>query len=113
MLAEHRVDDANESFITVEQTVPSGEKISFQPALALVLAEHRIQHAAGGREKFIITHFARIPLPVGDVKHSAEEIRDGLIGTKDTEITLILIHLGDIAQEQTQHLRILGADRTG
>ena len=54
VLAEHRVDDANEGLIAVEQPMPSGEQISFQPTLALVFAEHRVQHASGGREEFII-----------------------------------------------------------
>ena len=57
MLAEHRVDDANEGLIAVEQPVPPGQKISFQPALALVLAEHGIQHASGGREEFVVLYF--------------------------------------------------------
>ncbi len=113
MLAEHRVDDANEGFITVKQPVPSGQKISFQPTLALVLAEHRVQHAAGGREEFVILYFPGIPLTVGDLKNRAQEIRDCLIGTEDSEITLILIQLGHIAQERTQHLRILGVHRAG
>jgi phage tail protein X len=54
VLAEHRIDDANEGLIAVEQPVPPGQQISFQPTLALVLAEHRVQHASGGREEFII-----------------------------------------------------------
>ena len=64
MLAEHRVDDANEGFVAVEQPVPPGEQIAFQPALALVLAEHRVQHAAGGREELIVLDGSRVPLTV-------------------------------------------------
>ena len=40
VLAEHRVDDANEGLIAVEQPVPAGQQVSFKPTLALVLAEH-------------------------------------------------------------------------
>ena len=40
VLAEHRVDDANERLIAVEQPVPARQQISFEPALTLVLAEH-------------------------------------------------------------------------
>ena len=91
MLAEHRIDDPNKRFITVEQAVPSGQKVSFQPTLALVLAEHRVQYPAGRREEFIVLHFTGIPLAVGDFKNRAQQIRDSLIGTEDTEITLLLI----------------------
>jgi len=74
VLTEHRVDDANEGFITVEESVPSGQKISFQPTLALVLAEHRVQHPTGGRKKFIVLYFTGIPLAVGDLKNRAQQI---------------------------------------
>ncbi len=40
VLAEHRIDNANKGFIAVEHPVATGQKISFQPTLALVLAEH-------------------------------------------------------------------------
>ena len=44
VLTEHRVHDADEGLITVEHPVPSGQQVAFQPTLALMLAEHRIQH---------------------------------------------------------------------
>ena len=113
MLAEHRVDDANEGLIAVEQPVPPGQQISFQPTLALVLAEHRVQHASGGREEFIILYFPGVPLTVGDFKDRAQEIRECLIGTEDAEIALILIQLGHVAQELAQHERILAVDGAG
>ena len=113
VLAEHRIDDANERLIAVEQPVPPGQQISFQPTLALVLAEHRVQHASGGREEFIILYFPGVPLTVGDFKNRAQEIRERLIGTEDAEIALILIQLGHVAQELTQHERILAVNGTG
>ena len=69
MLAEHRIHDADKGFIAVEQPMPTSEQITFQPTLALVFAQHRIQHASGGREKFVILYFTRIPLAVGDFKN--------------------------------------------
>ena len=72
-----------------------------------MLAEHRVQNATGGREEFIIFYFPGIPLTVGDFKNRAQKIRDRLIGTEDTEVTLILIQLGHIAEELTQDKRIL------
>ena len=113
VLAEHRVDDANECLIAVEEPVPPGQQISFQPALALVLAEHRVQHATGGREEFVILYFAGLPLTVGDFKDRAQEIRERLIGTEDAEITLILIQRGHVAEEVTQHEGILSFHGAG
>jgi nucleotide-binding universal stress UspA family protein len=40
------------------------EGVSFQPTLALVLAQHRVQHAALRREELIVAEFTRIPLGV-------------------------------------------------
>ena len=113
MLAEHRVDDANEGLIAVEQPVPAGQQISLQPTLALVLAEHRVQHASGGREEFIVLYFPGVPLTVGDFKNRAQEIRECLIGTEDAEIALILIQLGHVTQELAQHKRILALNGAG
>ena len=112
VLAEHRVDDANEGLIAVEQPVPPGQQISFQPTLALVLAEHRVQHASGGREEFVVLHFSGIPLTVGDFKDRAQEIRERLIGAEDAEIALLLIQLGHVTQELAQHERILAVNGT-
>jgi len=40
VLIEHRIDDVNERFIAIEETMPSGQEISLEPTLALVLAQH-------------------------------------------------------------------------
>ena len=41
VLVEHRIDDVDERLVAVEEPVPPGEQIALEPALALVLAEHR------------------------------------------------------------------------
>src|ERR1039458_1100598 len=74
VLVEHRIDDVNKGLIAVKQPVPSGEQISFEPTLALVLTEHRVQHASGGCEEFVIFYFSGVPLTVGDFKNRAQEI---------------------------------------
>src|SRR3546814_8611513 len=40
VLVEHRIDDVHERLIAVEHAVTSGEQVSLEPALALMLAEH-------------------------------------------------------------------------
>ena len=93
--------------------MPSGQQISFKPALALVLAEHRVQHPPGWREKFVIFDFPGVPLAVGDFKDRAQKIRERLVGAEDTEITLILIQVRHVTQELTQDERILAVNGAG
>lgn len=53
VLGKHGVHDADERLIAVEETVASGEQIALQPALAHMLGEHGIHHAAVGIEEFV------------------------------------------------------------
>jgi hypothetical protein len=39
VLVEHRIHDVDECFVAGEKTVPAGEQIAFQPALAGVLGQ--------------------------------------------------------------------------
>jgi len=64
----------DEGFIAIEQPMPTSEQITFQPTFALMFAQHRVQHATGGREEFIILYFARVPLTVGNFKDRAQQI---------------------------------------
>ena len=52
VLVEHRVDDVNERLVRVEQPVPAGQQVAFEPAFALMLAEH-FDHAAVGRQMIV------------------------------------------------------------
>ncbi len=49
VLVEHRVDDVDEGFVAGEETMPAGEQVAFQPALAQVLAQD-LHHPAVGRD---------------------------------------------------------------
>ncbi len=60
----------NKCLIAVEQPVTSGEQVTFQPAFALMLAQH-LHHASLGSEKLIIGHGRGIPLPFGHFKHGS------------------------------------------
>ena len=84
--------------------------ITLQPTLALVLAEHRIQHASGGCKEFIIVYFPCVPLTIGCFKGCAQKIRKRLIGPEDAEIALILIQPVQITQELTRNQGILGVN---
>jgi hypothetical protein len=62
VLIEHRIDNVDERLITIEESMPPGEQVAFKPPLALMLAQHRVQHAPRGREEFIIRYDGGIPL---------------------------------------------------
>jgi len=113
MLTEHRIDDADEGLVAIEQSVPPGEQIPFQPSLALVLAEHRVQNPTGGREKLVLVGRTSIPLPVGNFKYRTQEIRERLIRTEEAEIARVLIKLDHIAQELAKHQGILAVNGAG
>ena len=113
MLAEHRVDNADERLVAVEQPMPAGQQISLQPAFTLMLAEHCVQHATGRRQEFIVLFRIRVPLTVAGLEDRPQEIGERLVGTEDAEVTLILVLDGHIAQKLPQHKRILGIDGAG
>ena len=88
VLIEHRVDDVGERFVGVEQPVAAGEQIAFEPALALVLAEH-FQHAAlAARATGRPATVSAIPLPGRRLEHRVEPVRHGLVRTEDPEVAL-------------------------
>ena len=81
MLVEHGINDVNERLIAVEQSVPAGQQIAFQPALALMLAEH-LQHAARRARGTGRWDRRRFPLPIGRLKYCLQTIGERLIGTE-------------------------------
>jgi hypothetical protein len=84
MLVEHRIDDMDEGFVAVEKTVPPGQEITFEPALAQVLTKNFHNAAISG--KVIIVGFYRLhPGPIGNLKYGVQSIRCGLIRPHQTE----------------------------
>ena len=113
MLAEHGVDDADEGFVAVEQAVPPGQQVAFQPALTLMLAQHGIEHAAIGRQELVLGHLARIPLPACHLEHGVEHVGERLVRAEDAEVARGLVQRRDVAQEPAEHPRVLGGDGAG
>ena len=89
--------------------MPPGEQVALEPALALVLAEHRVQHAPGGREKFVVRHGRGVPLAFGHFKEGFQAVGERLVGTEDPEIPLLAVQLRHIAQERPEHMRVADA----
>jgi hypothetical protein len=108
VLVEHRIDDMDESLVAVEDSMPSGEQIALEPALALVLAEH-FHHTTGGREKLVVRHGPGIPLALGRFEEGLQAVGECLVGAKDPKIPLLIIQLRHIAQETPEHMRVADA----
>ena len=112
MLAEHRIDDADEGLVAVEHAVPTRQQVSLQPPFALVLAEHRIENAAGGRQELVVLCIPRVPLAVRNLEDRAKKVRECLVGTEDAEVPLFLVQLRYVAKEFAQDERILSVHGT-
>ena len=111
VLTEHRIDDADEGFVAVEQAVTPSQQIAFEPALALVLAQHRVKHLPVGREVLVARHRLRIPLTGGDFEHRAEQIGQCLVGPEQAEVALVPVQQGQVPQEVAEHHRVLRLQR--
>ena len=88
MLIEHGIDDVDERLVAIEKTMPAGEQISFQPAFALVLAQH-FHHLAGARQILIVDFSGRLPLPIRALEHRFETVGDRFIRPEDAEVALL------------------------
>src|SRR5665213_2137395 len=92
--------------------MPPCEQVALQPSLALMLAEHRVQHTARRCEPLIIPHYRDFPLPVSILKNRTQFIRHGFIRAEYTEVFMVLIEFYYIAKEESQHSGIRPAHCT-
>ena len=102
VLVEHRVDDVNERLVAREEAVPPGQQIAFQPALALVLAEHL--HDPAVRAEFVVL---RADLghvtAVGHLEHVLPAVRVVLVRAEQAEVPALQVQLHDVSQELAHH----------
>jgi len=86
VLVEHRVNDVDEGFVTIEQAVPSGEQIAFKPAFALMLAQHFHDATVQGEELIVVLR-ARVPLAFRHLEHRGQAIGERFVRAEDAEVT--------------------------
>src|SRR5262245_26864263 len=67
VLVEHRIHDVDKRFIGGKETVPTGEEISFEPALAGVLAED-FHHPSVWRQVVVLRNRISHPGPIRYLK---------------------------------------------
>ena len=73
MLVEHGIHDVDEGLVAGEQAVPAGEQISFQPALAEMLAQD-LHHAAVLGQMNVVGLDALHPDALGHLEHRIEAV---------------------------------------
>src|SRR5689334_7615924 len=88
----------DESLVAREEAMPARQKISLQPSLALMLAEHL--HNAAVRRKMIVPRqrFGN-PGTIGDFQRILPTVRVVLVRTEAPEISSVHVQLHHIAQE--------------
>ena len=91
VLVEHRIDDVNERFVAGEEAVTAGEQVAFEPALALMLAQH-LHHAAIGRDVIVAGNDLRGRATVRHFEHGAPAVRGRFVRAEDAEVFRILFH---------------------
>ena len=111
MLVKHRIDDVDEGLVAVEETVAPREKITFEPALALMLAEH-FDHAARGSQMIVGFDDLSLPLLIGRVEDGGESIGSRLVGSEDTEVLLVVVLLDHIAEKFAKGPGVLRRNRS-
>src|SRR5260370_42294327 len=84
MLIEHRIDDVGECLVARKKSVPAGEQVSFEPALAEVLAQD-FHDAALDAEVDVDVLYASHPLLSAGLVDRLKTIRDGLIRTEQAK----------------------------
>ena len=89
------------------------EQVALEPALALVLAEHRVEHPSGRREKFVVRLGRGVPLPVGHLEDGSEAVGDRFVRSEDPKVSLLTVELRHIAQERPKHTRVADAALPG
>ena len=113
VLVEHGVDDVDEGLVAVEEPVPAGQQVALQPALALVLAQHRIEHPAVAGQELVVLPDGGVPLAVGHLEHRTEQVGQRLVGPEDPEVAVLLVESHHVAEELAQHLGVPGVHRAG
>src|SRR6185312_10670725 len=98
VLVEHRVNYVNERLITRKEAVTARQKITLEPTLALMLAEH-LHNPPIRREMIVPLRAFRDPGAIGHLEHILPAVRVVLVWTEKPEVPRVHIHLHNVAQE--------------
>ena len=74
MLSSHGIYDPDKRLVAGEETVASGQKITFQPSLAHMLAEHTVHDASVSGQAVIIVNQFSVPVAVLSLEYFVQTI---------------------------------------
>jgi hypothetical protein len=85
MLIQHGVDNVDERLVAAEESVSTGQEVSLEPSLALVLREH-LEDPPIRRQMIVARCDLGLPGAVGYRKDILEPVGGGLVGAENPEI---------------------------
>lgn len=109
VLVEHRVDDVDERLVAGEHTVPAGQQVALQPALAQVLGEHLHDPPVRG-EVVVAGHCGGNPDPVGHLERGAQPVGRDLVRAEQPE--RLRVGADDVTDPRAEHPCRAGDRRT-
>ncbi len=85
VLVDHRVDDVDERLVAGEQSVPAGEEVALQPALAGVFGED-LHHAAVPVQVLVDREEFGLPGLAAGVEDGLQPVGGGLVRADEPEV---------------------------
>ena len=113
VLRGHRVDHADKRLVRSKESVPPGEDIAFQPALAHMLGEVGVHDAAVFGEFVVVGIDLRVKIALGCLERAVKAVRHALVRPENAEVFAFLVEFEYIAYISAEFQHILRAYRTG
>ena len=114
VLGKHRVDNADEGLVAVKEAVAARQQVTFEEALAEVLGEHGVHHAAVGVKVLVDALDLLVEEAAArDVKHGLQTVGRRLVGCEDAEVARLHVELHHIADIGAKDVHVLRLDLAG
>src|SRR5690242_12170896 len=104
MLVKHGINNVDEGLIAGEKSVTPGKQVTFEPALAHMLAQH-LHNPSFTAEMFVHRQDLLHPLLVSRLVKGFQPIRGGFVGTKHAKIPGVQVKLHYITEKSAQYPR--------
>ena len=107
MLCCHGIHDTDKRFVACKESMTSGQKISFQPSLAHMLAQHTVHDTAVSCQAVVGRQKLCVPVTVRRLKSTVQTVGHRLIRSENTEILALLVQTEDVTHISAQLDHIL------
>ncbi len=103
VLVEHRIDNVDERFVAVEEPMPAGEQVAFEPALTSMFAQDLHHPAIRAQMLVVVRKRRRIPGAAGRLEQVLQSVRRGLVRAEYSEIPRRRVPAHHFAQKRAHH----------